>query len=151
MWISDLIYVLERSTLLQVNQEPAYDTFLHRLPLPHLLSVKITGGAHISYVGFGTDGKPYSDLLIFLDGTSTSDLSPAPPVGFNVTFVCPPNHVFDFDWFAIPFIMMTCQDDGSFDQPDWDLYSCVLGFTNIGPFRDKIQWKFSFSLFWFAF
>ena len=55
-------------------------------------------------------------------------MSPAPPVGFNVTFVCPPNHVFDFDWFAIPFIMMTCQDDGTFDQPDWDLYSCVLGY-----------------------
>ena len=49
-------------------------------------------------------------------------------MGFNVTFVCPPNHVFDFDWFAIPFIMMTCQDDGAFDQPDWDLYSCVLGY-----------------------
>ena len=58
-------------------------------------------------------------------------------MGFNVTFVCPPNHVFDFDWFAIPFIMMTCQDDGAFDQPDWDLYSCVLGYKYIIPFTGR--------------
>ena len=58
---------------------------------------------------------------------ATSDLSPAPPVGFNVTFVCPEGEVFDHDWFATPFIMMTCQDDGSFDQPDWEIYECVLG------------------------
>ena len=48
-----------------------------------------------------------------------------------MTFVCPEGQVFDHDWFATPFILMTCQDDGSFDQPDWDIYNCVLG-GNIG-------------------
>ena len=45
--------------ILQVNKEPAYDTFLHRVPIPHILNVNIKGTAHISYVGFGTDGKPF--------------------------------------------------------------------------------------------
>ena len=44
--------------ILQVNQEPAYDTFLHRVPIPHILNVNMKGTAHISYVGFGTDGMP---------------------------------------------------------------------------------------------
>ena len=50
--------------------------------------------------------------------------------------------VFSHDWFATPFIMMTCQvrkcieiasfresflqDDGSFEEPDWDSYECVF-------------------------
>ena len=56
--------------------------------------------------------------------------------------------VFDHDWFATPFVMMTCQvgynylkaannieelhiieklikDNGEFEEPDWDTYSCV--------------------------
>ena len=37
------------------------------------------------------------------------DLTPAPPVGFNLTFQCSEDEVFDHDWFAAPFIMMTCQ------------------------------------------
>ena len=37
------------------------------------------------------------------------DLTPAPPVGFNLTFECSEDEVFDHDWFAAPFIMMTCQ------------------------------------------
>ena len=51
--------------ILQVNQEPAYDTFLHRLPVPDILNVKMKGSAHISYVGFGTDGKliPQQSIL----------------------------------------------------------------------------------------
>jgi hypothetical protein len=36
-------------------------------------------------------------------------MSPAPPVGFNLTFACPQGQVFASDWLAIPFIMMTCQ------------------------------------------
>ena len=38
-----------------------------------------------------------------------SDLAPAPPVGFNLTFICTEGKVFNHDWFATPFIMMTCQ------------------------------------------
>ena len=37
------------------------------------------------------------------------DLTPAPPVGFNVTFMCVEGKVFSHDWFAVPFILMTCQ------------------------------------------
>jgi hypothetical protein len=33
----------------------------------------------------------------------------APPVGFNLTFSCPDKQVFESDWFAMPFVMMTCQ------------------------------------------
>ena len=43
--------------ILQVNQEPAYETHLHRLPVSDLLSVQVEGDAIVSYVGFGTDGK----------------------------------------------------------------------------------------------
>ena len=38
-----------------------------------------------------------------------SDLQPAPPVGFNVTYKCPKGMVFDSDWLGIPFVFMTCQ------------------------------------------
>ena len=38
-----------------------------------------------------------------------SDLSPAPPIGFNLTYICPPGEVFDSDWFATPFVLTTCQ------------------------------------------
>ena len=35
-------------------------------------------------------------------------MKPAPPVGFNLTYVCPDGMVFAHDWFATPFVMMTC-------------------------------------------
>ena len=38
-----------------------------------------------------------------------SDLSPAPPIGFNLTYICPPGEVFDSDWLATPFVLTTCQ------------------------------------------
>ena len=44
------------------------------------------------------------DLLFHL-----SDMQSAPPVAFNLTFMCPAGQVFDHDWFATPFVMMTCQ------------------------------------------
>ena len=36
-------------------------------------------------------------------------MTPAPSVGFNLTYVCPDGMVFNHDWFAAPFVMMTCQ------------------------------------------
>ena len=36
-------------------------------------------------------------------------MTPAPNVGFNLTYVCPEEQVFEHDWFATPFVMMTCQ------------------------------------------
>ena len=41
--------------------------------------------------------------LLFLD------MEAAPAIGFNLTYSCPNEMVFNHDWFAIPFIMMTCQ------------------------------------------
>ena len=37
------------------------------------------------------------------------DQDPAPRVGFNLTYICPEGQVFDRDWFATPFVMLTCQ------------------------------------------
>ena len=73
------------------------------------------------------------------------DLTAAPEVGYNLTYVCPEGQVFDHDWFATPFVFMTCQvkdcilafhiswfkkhlfkDNGEFDEPDWDGYECVF-------------------------
>ena len=42
-------------------------------------------------------------------GFGEADLEPAPPVGFNLTYECPEGMVFDHDWMAMPFVMMTCQ------------------------------------------
>ena len=39
----------------------------------------------------------------------TLDMNPTPAVSFNLTYVCPEGMVFDHDWLATPFIMMTCQ------------------------------------------
>ena len=33
----------------------------------------------------------------------------APPIGYNLTYSCPEGMVFDHDWFATPFVMMTCK------------------------------------------
>lgn len=66
-------------------------------------------------------------------------MTPAPPVGYNITFACPEGEVFDQDWFATPSIMMTCQvtscpdfvlqpclqENGMFDLPAWELHQCV--------------------------
>ena len=48
-----------------------------------------------------------SSLLNYL--VSIPDMTPAPGVGFNLTYVCPEGMVFNHDWFASPFVMMTCQ------------------------------------------
>ena len=48
-------------------------------------------------------------------------MEPAPPVSFNLTFVCPEGQVFEQDWFATPFIMMTCQVTA---QPQTEMCNC---------------------------
>ena len=78
--------------MLSVNTEPPYPHFFHQVSLADIALLKVSGDADISYVGFGP-----------------ADLTPAPPVGFNLTFICPEGQVFDHDWFATPFLMMTCQ------------------------------------------
>ena len=48
------------------------------------------------------------------------------PVSFNLTYACPEGQVFDADWFATPFVLLTCRDNGAFDPVDWTIYQCVL-------------------------
>ena len=78
--------------MVKVNDEPTYPHFFHQVSVAAIRRLEMSGQADISYVGFGP-----------------KDLTPAPPVGFNLTFICPEGQVFDHDWFATPFIMMTCQ------------------------------------------
>ena len=82
----------EDGWMVKVNDEPTYPHFFHQVSVANIQRLEVSGQADISYVGFGP-----------------SDLTPAPPVGFNLTFICPEGQVFDHDWFATPFIMMTCQ------------------------------------------
>ena len=82
----------EDGWMLSVNTEPPYPHFFHQVTVANIALLKVSGDAEISYVGFGP-----------------ADLTPAPPVGFNLTFICPAGQVFDHDWFATPFLMMTCQ------------------------------------------
>ena len=85
--------------MLTVNTEPPYPHFFHQVQVANIALLQVSGDADISYVGFGP-----------------ADLTPAPPVGFNLTFICPAGQVFDHDWFATPFLMMTCQENGIFDD-----------------------------------
>ena len=78
--------------MLTVNTEAPYPHFFHQVTVADITALDLSGDADISYIGFGP-----------------SDLTPAPRVGFNLTFLCPEDQVFDHDWFATPFIMMTCQ------------------------------------------
>ena len=78
--------------VIQVNDEVQYPHFYHKVPLENITHVDFTGDVEFNYVGFGGP-----------------DQQPAPPVGFNLTFFCPEGMVFNHDWFATPFVMMTCQ------------------------------------------
>ena len=53
--------------------------------------------------------KLYKIHVIIKKNVHFSDLSPAPPIGFNLTYICPPGEVFDSDWLAKPFVLTTCQ------------------------------------------
>jgi hypothetical protein len=72
-----------------------------------VLSVVTTLTKPPSFVGFGG-----------------ATMTPSPPVGFNLTFACPDRQVFESDWLAIPFVMMTCQV-GPF-QRDNLIQSCAI-------------------------
>ena len=93
-----------------VNNDQEYETFYHleELFIDSITNVKLLGGAEISYTGFGGRGRNTKSSK-FKPKQFDSDLTPAPPVGFNVTFQCPEGYVFNSDWFATPFLMMTCQ------------------------------------------
>ena len=91
------------------NKEPSYPHYFHALSPTEISSVKVTGDVEIGYIGFGSKGLhnhvmpndlqcnvsiiaegliPHNNHIFLL-----SDLQPAPPVGFNLTFVCPEGEV----------------------------------------------------------
>ena len=95
---------------MNVNKDPPYPTFPHLFPPSAIEWVWIKGkGAEISYVGFGPKGGLERQSLKSLKIVFYTDMTPAPNVGFNLTYVCPQGMVFSHDWFATPFVMMTCQ------------------------------------------
>ena len=77
---------------LKVNSEPEYNSFLHVVKPEYVKTIKFHGQAEINFIGFGP-----------------KDMTAAPEVGNNITYVCPEGQVFNHDWFATPFVMMTCQ------------------------------------------
>ena len=98
----------EDGWMLQINDDHKYQTFFHLFSPELIETVQLKGQADISYIGFGTKGWSFPQLRRTFKLLSL-DLTPAPPVGFNLTFICPEGKVFEHDWFATPFVMMTCQ------------------------------------------
>lgn len=102
--------------MVQVNTEKPYPHFLHATPHANLSTVVVRGDLNIFYIGFGVQGTritinffDFTTMAVDHDRHNLSGIIPMPPVGINVTYVCPQGMVFDYDWFATPFIMMTCQ------------------------------------------
>ena len=93
---------------LKVNDEKPYDVFFHVTRVSDIRQIRFTGQAIVSYVGIGK-GTQHNITHLKPLTYHNLDLTPAPPVGFNLTFQCSEDEVFDHDWFAAPFIMMTCQ------------------------------------------
>ena len=100
----------EDGWMLDVNKDPPYPTFPHLFPPSAIEWVWINGkGAEISYVGFGPKGKNITSKENTFFYKNYTDMTPAANVGFNLTYVCPQGLVFRHDWFATPFVMITCQ------------------------------------------
>ena len=99
----------EDGWILMINEDHKYQTFFHLFSPDLVETVQLQGQADISYVGFGAAGISFvlkrNSSFSF---SFSADLTPAPNVGFNLTFICPEGKVFEHDWFATPFVMMTC-------------------------------------------
>ena len=78
--------------MLRINDEPEYNSFLHLIGPEKVKTIKFLGQAEVNFIGFGP-----------------KDMTAAPEVGYNLTYVCPEGQVFDHDWFATPFVTMMCQ------------------------------------------
>ena len=89
-------------------------------------------------------------------GFGSANMKPAPPVGFNLTFICPQGQVFESDWLAMPFVMMTCQvlelkiTENTFsisDKMNAGLSFCSLIFCANLMFFESKRAKVWFALF----
>ena len=78
--------------MLQVNDEPKYPTFFHQVSPTLIQSLRVTGKIEISFVGFGEKGI-FSVSIKLIKPFPFPDMVAAPPVGFNLTFVCPDGQV----------------------------------------------------------
>ncbi len=126
-----------------MNKEKPYPTFFHILPASQIISVEVTGDitvrsvlAHISCLKADQCSSIF--LVQFLlshfcycfsyVGFGAKNMVFAPPVGFNLTFVCPPGQVFESDWLATPFVMMTCQVKKNIAvcRPVFELFKTIL-------------------------
>ena len=121
----------------KINEEKSFLHFLHVVPFQDITQLEVSGDLDVSFLGIGDE-----------------KMTPAPQMGFNITYKCPPGQlllskhvitflfcsgeVFDSDWYATPFILMTCMDNGLFDSvEDWEPFKCSL----------RKDYKISF-LFW---
>ena len=95
-----------------MNTDDPYPHFFHLFGPQLVQSVKFSGHGLISFIGFGPRGSEYFLFLHKFIFLSASDLTAAPEVGYNLTYICPEGQVFDHDWFATPFVFMTCQVSG---------------------------------------
>ena len=65
---------------------------MHVIQPSEIESINVLGDVELSYIGFGDESKITRSLnpYYYID---TPDLQPAPPVGFNLTFICPEGQV----------------------------------------------------------
>ena len=82
--------------MLQVNDEPKYPTFFHQFSPNLIKSLRVTGKIEVSYVGFGKKGMETKNFVVQYFDYFFIDMVAAPPVGFNLTFVCPDGQVMSY-------------------------------------------------------
>jgi hypothetical protein len=75
----------------RANKEKDYATFFHVIQPTEILDIRVLGDVEISFIGFGDESK--RKIAMLQTPTHLSDLQPAPPVGFNLTFTCPEGEV----------------------------------------------------------
>ena len=84
-----------------MNKEQNYPHSFHLFPVSQIKFVNVLGDVQLSYIGFGSKGSVpiiRSKLAVqvfypWLHLDNLSDLEPAPPVSFNLTFMCPDGEV----------------------------------------------------------
>ena len=85
------------------------------LPVPFTVPFKVIvdGDITANYIGFTKPGE-----------------NPAVPVGTVVTYACPYDFVFSHDWYARPSVILTCNEEGLFNEPEiWPV--CIERKTDI--------------------
>ena len=95
--------------MLHVNTELGYPHFFHLFDPLNVTSLDVSGDVLITFVGIGNEGLVIKRKWHKFTRMLHLDMEAAPKIGFNLTYFCPEGMVFNHDWFATPFILMTCQ------------------------------------------